>query len=93
MADAYASDLLLDAIAGATGRQDFPARIGLTAAALRRIARSRFRANAGLRVVCGKLQEPDGMFDVDGTDEAFTDADAQVVAFFLQGNAKRRALL
>lgn len=82
-------DPLLAAIAAADGPQDFPARVGTSAAALRDLAVARLAANDTLRDICEVLRDPDATDSVFGRGKLLTDDDVTVISLFLERNAKQ----
>lgn len=80
------AEALVAKVAAATGPRNFPARIGLTAAALADTAEARFaekRGNMQTLGICRTLAESREAGRTDGSRKGLCDEDAQVVAFFL----------
>lgn len=79
--------VLLSAIFAATGPQEFPAAINVTAAALGRQAEERFAAKPSVLDLCKDLYHNDGGRYFASVDENLVDADFEVIAFFLARDA------
>lgn len=95
MAGTLTADALLAAIAAADGPRDFPARIGMTAAALREQAATRLAtAGSGATVLAtcrallnGEVASSSAAAAADGgvaaTGKLLTEEDARIIAFCL----------
>lgn len=79
---------MLDAIGAATHQNDYPARIGMSADALQRLAGDRMRSQWMLRT-CWELYDFSSHLSVWPHVPAFTDDDVAVVGFFLGKNTQR----